>query len=257
MLSSAQRAEFECRGLLRVPATIPLAEVMAMRQRVWEHLLAAHAIHPDRPETWTVHMPAQFQRLTRTGVFDAMATEQLCAILDDLLGAGCWQRPAHWGRPLVTFPLPGAAWGIPASGWHLDSRGESDDPALVIFAHLAEVRPQGGGTLVVTGSHRLTAPAASPDGSVPARSGEVKAHLRALHPWLRDLWGSGDGDEAGRIRRCLVEGADVEGVHVRVEELTGAPGDAVIMHPRLLHVLAPNGRPDPRLMLLQFLHRHP
>ena len=31
-----------------------------MRQRVWEHVLATHGIHPDRPETWTVHTPAQF-----------------------------------------------------------------------------------------------------------------------------------------------------------------------------------------------------
>jgi hypothetical protein len=29
--------------------------------------------------------------------------------------------------------------------------------------------------------------------------------------------------------------------------LTGEPGDAVIMHPRLLHVVAPNSLPGPRL----------
>lgn len=46
-----------------------------MRERLWEHLLGTHAIHPDRPETWTVHMPAQFQKLTRTGAFDAFAGE--------------------------------------------------------------------------------------------------------------------------------------------------------------------------------------
>jgi hypothetical protein len=88
MLSSAQSDEFGQRGILRLPATIPLAKVTAMRQRVWEHLLDKHAIHQDRPETWTVHMPAQFQRLTGTGAFDAMATGQLCAVIDDLLGAG-------------------------------------------------------------------------------------------------------------------------------------------------------------------------
>jgi hypothetical protein len=116
MLSSAQRGEFDRRGILRLPAMISPAEVTAMRQRLWQHLLDTHAIHPDRPETWTVHSPAQFQKLTGTGAFDAMATGQLRAAIDDLLGAGRWQRPAHWGRPLVTFPHPcGRATATPTA----------------------------------------------------------------------------------------------------------------------------------------------
>jgi ectoine hydroxylase-related dioxygenase (phytanoyl-CoA dioxygenase family) len=253
MLSSAQRDEFDLRGILRLPATIPPAEVTAMRQRVWEHLLDTHAIHPDRPETWTVHMPAQFQKLTGTGAFDAMATDQLCAVINDLLGTGRWRRPAHWGRPLVTFPRPGTAWDVPTDGWHLDSQDVDELTMVVVFAHLAPVPPQGGGTLVMAGSHRLTTPAGPQADNVPVRSGEVKAYLRTLHPWLRDLWNT--GGDTDRIHRYLAAGAVVNGVHVRVEELTGEPGDAIIMHPRLLHVMAPNSRQTPRMMLLQFLRR--
>jgi ectoine hydroxylase-related dioxygenase (phytanoyl-CoA dioxygenase family) len=253
MLSSAQRDEFDRRGILRLPATIPSAEVTAMRQRVWEHLLDKHAIRPDRPETWTVQLPAQFQKLTGTGAFDAMATDQLCAVIDDLLGAGRWQRPAHWGRPLVTFPRPDTGWDVPASGWHLDSHGDLDELTMVVvFAHLAPVRPRGGGTLVITGSHRLTRPAGAQADNAPVRSAEVKAHLRTLDPWLRGLWKT--GGDTNRIRCYLEVGAVVDGVQVRVEELTGEPGDAVIMHPRLLHVMAPNALHVPRMMLLQFLH---
>jgi ectoine hydroxylase-related dioxygenase (phytanoyl-CoA dioxygenase family) len=115
------------------------------------------------------------------------------------------------------------------------------------------LRPRGGGTLVVTGSHRLTTPAGPRADNAPVRSAEVKAHLRTLHPWLRGLWNT--GGDTGRIHRCLVAGAVVDGVQVRVEELTGEPGDAVIMHPRLLHAMAPNSLDTPRMMLLQFLHR--
>ena len=111
------------------------------------------------------------------------------------------------------------------------------------------------GTLVVAGSHRLTTPSGSPADDVPIRSQEVKAQLRTLHPWLRDLWQADGG--TGRIHRYLTEGADINGVHVQVEELTGEPGDAVIMHPRLLHVVAPNSLHTPRMMLLQFLQRRP
>jgi ectoine hydroxylase-related dioxygenase (phytanoyl-CoA dioxygenase family) len=223
-----------------------------MRQRLWQHLLDTHAMHPDQPETWTVHTPAQFQKLTGTGAFDAMATGQLCAVIDDLLGAGRWQRPAHWGRPLVTFPRSGTAWDVPTSDWHLDSQ-DLELTMLAVFAHLAPVRPRGGGTLVVTGSHRLTAPSGPQAGHAPARSHEVKAYLRTMHPWLHDLWNT--GGDTDRIHRYLTEGAVIDGVNVRVEELTGEPGDAIIMHPRLLHAVAPNSLRTPRMMLLQFLHR--
>jgi len=253
MLSPAQRDEFDRLGILRLPAAIAPAEVTVMRQRLWEHLLDTHAIHPDRPETWTVHKPAQFRKLTATGAFDAMATDQLCAAVDGLRGAARWQRPAHWGRPLVTFPRPGTTWDVPASDWHLDSQDIGELSMVVVFAHLAPVRPSGGGTLVITGSHQLTTPAGPKADNVPVRSGDVKAYLRTLHPWLRDLWNA-DSD-TDRIRRYMQAGAVIDGVRVRVEELTGEPGDAVIMHPRLLHVVAPNSLTTPRMMLLQFLHR--
>lgn len=124
---------------------------------------------------------------------------------------------------------------------------------LAVFAHLAPVQLRGGGTLVVTGSHRLTTPKGPQADNAPVRSHEVKAHLSTLHPWLSDLWNP--GGDADRIHRYLTAVADIDGVHVRVEELTGEPGDAVIMHPRLLHVVASNSLPTPRMMLLQFLHR--
>src|ERR1700724_1298234 len=95
-----------------------------------------------------------------------------------------------------------------------------------VFAHLAHVRPRGGGTLVVTGSHRLTTPSGPRAGNTPVRSHEVKAYLSTVHPWLRGLWST--GGDTGRIHRYLTAGAVIDGVHVRVEELTGEPGDAVI-----------------------------
>lgn len=175
MLSSAQRDEFDRRGILRLPATIPPAEVTAMRQRLWQHLAGTHGIDPDRPETWTVQWPAQFQKLTGTGAFDAMATGQLCAVIDDLLGPGRWERPAHWGRPLVTFPRPGLAWDVPTSDWHLDTQ-DLELTMLVVFAHLARVRHRGGGTLVITGSpHHQDLRRATPR-SAHARSRHTCAH---------------------------------------------------------------------------------
>ena len=92
----------------------------------------------------------------------------------------------------MTFSRPGTSWDVPASGWHLDSR-DLELTMLAVFAHLAPVRPRGGGTLVITGSHRLTTPKGPQAANAPVRSHEVKASLSTVHPWLfRD-----DGSPAG------------------------------------------------------------
>lgn len=41
----------------------------------------------------------------------------------------------------------------------------------------------------------------------------------------------------------------IDGVTVRVVELTGEPGDVVFMHPHLFHAPAPNRAEEPRLMV--------
>lgn len=47
-------------------------------------------------------------------------------------------------------------WELPVRGWHFDFMPASVDPRPVhVFAFLNEVRPRGGGTLVLTGSHRV------------------------------------------------------------------------------------------------------
>lgn len=91
------------------------------------------------------------------------------------------------------------------------------------------MRPRGGGTLVITGSHQLTAPAGPQAGNAPAHSREATGYLSTLRPMLRNLWHT--GGETDRIHCYMMEGAVIDGVPVRVEELTGEPGDAVIMQP--------------------------
>ncbi len=77
MLSSTpQRDEFDRRGILRLPGTVTARQGHGHRQRLWQHLADTHRIYPDRPETWPVHPPAQFQKLTGTG---ASATADLAA----------------------------------------------------------------------------------------------------------------------------------------------------------------------------------
>jgi hypothetical protein len=233
--------------LLRLSAALPPGDAENMRNRVWRHLEHTHGALPDRPDTWPAETPAHFQSLTRSGAFDAMASPPLLAAIDHLLGPAAWQAPAQWGRPLVTFPKD-VPWRLPARGWHQDSSDRPGDPALVAFACLAPVHPTGGGTVVVTGSHRVTGPDSRYAG---LRSAQVRDRLAADQPWFRDLLTP--GDEPGRTARLLGSTCQIDDVELEVAELTGDAGDAVLMHPRLMHAVASNALGTPRLMLLHFI----
>lgn len=56
------------------------------------------------------------------------------------------------------------------------------------------------------------------------------------------------------LKEHLGRNLEIDGLTVRVGELTGAAGDIVIGHPWLLHAPAPNRTSRPRLMRLQRIH---
>lgn len=253
MLTSAQVFEFEQQGLLRLPRMLPEAPVLAMRERLWAFLSLAHGRRHDDPATWTpLDGRTRFKSLMRTGAFDELG-EHLAEPLTDLLGPGAWKPPAHWGHPLVTFPNPDQGWAIPATGWHVDAHQWSTGPmpGLVAFTFLDEVSPNGGGTLVMPGSHHLTWQLCQRAGGF-VRTVEMKAALAERHSWFADLWRE-PVTHPDQLRRYLQDGAVVEGQYLRVVELCGRPGDVVLMNRRILHVTAPNARTTPRMMLADFI----
>lgn len=248
MVTAEQRAQFDATGLLVLRAALPRGAAEAMSDRLWEFLADRDAITRQDRSTWPVEAPAGFQPLTHSGAFRAVGGESLCAALDALFGAGRWARPRWWGRPLVTFPADGR-WELPVRGWHFDFMPASVEPRPVqYFAFLNEVRPRGGGTLVLAGSHRLVARYLR-DGAA-FRMPRVRASLGA-HPWLHGLWDA--GDDGDRTQRYLDDGAVVDGVPLRVVELTGEPGDIVLMHSDCFHSAAPNRLDRPRMMLTEMV----
>jgi hypothetical protein len=88
---------------------------------------------------------------------------------------------------------------------------------------------------------------------VASRSGDaghspaLRKALGAAHPWLRDLWSRPTGGD--RIARFMRDGAVVDGVGLRVVELVGEAGDAVVFHPWLFHAPAPNRGLEPRMVI--------
>jgi hypothetical protein len=254
VLSPRLREDFDRLGLLRLPAAVPASDVATMRERFWDFLASRHGIDRADTATWTTATPRDLQALRRSHTFDAMASEQVREALDDLLGAGGWQPPKAWGLPLVTFPVPGEPWTVPSAGWHVDSHGpEHDRPGVTVFAFLGSVRAAGGGTAVLSGSHRLFNRHIAATGTW--RPADVKAALASRHPWLRDLWSGGSGED--RVARFLDREVPIDADRVCVRELTGDAGDVILMHPRTLHAPAPNARAEPRMMLVEIIGRRP
>jgi ectoine hydroxylase-related dioxygenase (phytanoyl-CoA dioxygenase family) len=257
--TDAQRATFHEQGLLHLPAAIATIDADRMAARIWDVLDARDGIRREDPATWAVRQPTGFQSLTRAGVFAPLASAAVRAALDDLLGRGSWQSPDAWGAPLVTFPDGARAWDVPSGQWHLDfvARESAEHlPGVRILGLLVDVQPRGGTTLIVGGSHRLVERLIADGRAAEGHSAHIRDELAAAYPWLGALW-SRDAVPADRVQRFMTEGATIDGVQLRVIELTGAAGDVFLMHPWTLHAPAPNCGSTPRLMISQSVFRSP
>jgi hypothetical protein len=235
-------------GVTRVPRAFSPEAATGMADSVWTELDRVHVVRRDDRATWPAGEARGLGRLRAERAFAAIGTD----VVEDAVTKLVTDRPPgphdDWGGALVTFPATGA-WRIPAGGWHLDYpvRG-APASALVLrwLAYLAPTEPGGGGTVAITGSHRLVAEWSAQAPGDPGRSASVRDAVFASHPWLLRL--RRDAPDPGRDA-VLMAGADVRGVPVRVVELTGQPGDVVFLHPHVLHAAAPNHGDGPRIMV--------
>jgi hypothetical protein len=249
-LSKAQRTRFEDRGLLKLEGFVPRRRADTMADTLWKALAQRHHIHRRDRSTWTQERPMHFQALQKSGAFSALATPEVRALADELLGRGQWAEPPYWGQPLVCFPTQ-QRWEIPNKNWHLDLPAHPQRfrlPIARFFLLLAPLEPRGGGTLVVAGSHRLVERLAD-QAQVELSSSVMRKHLAGTHRWFGELMSP--TRDFSRARRFMAQPTVVDGVPVQVEEITGDPGDVFVMHAAALHSLSPNNRETPRLALAQ------
>lgn len=249
MLTQQQHVDFQQWGLLRLPAAVDAADAEQMCDRVWDFMASKHRIRRDDPATWTVERPRKFRALTRSGALDQIGSAPIRAALSELMPT----RQRMQGQPLVTFPVPGQSWDVPTAAWHADwlpsCHGPDNLPGITVFVFLAPVRARGGGTAVLAGSHHLVARHIAADGKTHSR--DVEVALAKQYDWMHDLWDKGFRGDRGQ--RFMRDGAVLDGVPVRVVELTGEPGDAYLMRGDTLHTATPNCLDTPRMMALQLL----
>ena len=254
MLTDEQRHQLTTTGVLRIPAVLPRTTADEMADAVWASLVA-RGVQRDDPASWPSGFVAKLQSLSGARAFDKFRTPPVAALADDLLGPERWTDDSRWGPALVTFPEPGP-WTVPHKVWHLDlpGRGDPERPAAVrLFGYVTDVVSHGGGTLVVEGSHELVRRMviAAPDGEAGS-SAEVRKALIARHPWFRALCKEG----GERVAQFMVDGDEIDGVRVRVAELTAAAGDVVTMLQWTMHNLSMNCADAPRFMVTHSIYRH-
>lgn len=256
VLSESDLAAFAARGYVVVHGAFSSESALAMQETMWDELREGFGIERNDRDTW--HQPPRdLQRSKTDPAQNAITLGRLREACEALLGAGRWKAPAHWGRILVTFPEESnEPWRVPTGPWHWDSTLHENVGSLerlLILTFFSNVEPRGGGTLIVEGSHRL----------LERFHGELSPSERTLdhrklrkrflssEPWLRALTGLEDAP-TDRNDFFMKTRREVCGVEVRVVELTGRPGDAVICHPLLLHTSGPNRLDVPRFMRIKF-----
>lgn len=254
VLTDEQWDELRATGVTRMRRAVALRDVEAMTDRVWS-LFERRGIRRGDRSTWPVGLGSKNQALRQSGALNGFANEVTKALVDDLLGTGTWRETEAWGPALVTWPQPGP-WTLPHKVWHFDvpGRGDPDRPeAARLFGFLSSVAPRGGGTLVVEGSHELVRRlvALTPDHDA-GQSSDLRKALCRRHRWFAALMReSTDG-----VRQFMVDGDEIDGVRVRVAELTGEPGDVSVMLPWTMHNFSMNCAPEPRLMVTHTVLRH-
>lgn len=253
-LTAEQVARFEERGHVRVEAAFPRELALKLQENMWAELRHELGIDRQDPGSWS-----QPRRSLRRAKWDPLqrgiGTPRLATAIDALLGPRPWRVPSNWGVVLVTFPTPARFLEyLPRTGWHYDFDLADNAIAvrgLLVLTLFSAVGPRGGGTLIVEGSHRLLRRFAA-GLSADDRCGDhlrLRRRFLRCHPWLQAL--SGTAEEPADRRAHFMREADIDGIPVRVTELTGEPGDAVLCHPLLLHVAAPNHADTPRFMRSQ------
>lgn len=247
VLTPEQRNELQITGVTRARGAVPARDVETMTERVWA-LFERRGVRRDDRSTWPVGLAGKNQPLRQSGALNGFANDVTAALVDDLLGLGSWTDSEAWGPALVTWPQPGP-WQLPHKVWHFDlpGRGHPDRPeAARLFGFLSAVGPHGGGTLVVEGSHELVRRlvAGSPDHDAGSSS-DLRKALNRRHPWFAALGREGPD----RVQQFMVDGDEIDGVRVRVAELTGEPGDVTVMLPWTMHNFSMNCSTEPRLMV--------
>ncbi|MEM7531041.1 MAG: phytanoyl-CoA dioxygenase family protein [Chloroflexota bacterium] len=239
MLTQEQKDIFETKGLLHLESFLPLETVnvaqdyirrLAEKEGAWQDgawQLSATSARPN------------FTKPISKAKFEILSTPEMMAAIQSLVSG---QALEPGGKPSLLFTLPQNKPWTMLQSWHTDCPRQPHGgiPGVQMFTFLDTVMPRGGGTMVVTGSHRLVN-----DGTF-VRSKDIKKRLRKY-----EYFGNLTKRDWLSPEHFLSTSGSVGDVELQVVELHGEPRDVYLMDLRLLHTISTNTANIPRLMVTQ------
>ncbi len=240
-LTRAEAAHFVEQGYVVIKAAFPRETADFVCESAWTELNANYGIERSDPDTWEGVSTdrGRMQGYVRTRgsgarfPLKAHAPRAFAAQADvvggaDRLAAG--GDALSWPDAVIgNFRVPdGHAWQPPAvrqpgwhkDGWHFRHFSNSPEQGLLTIPIYTDILPRGGGTFIARDS---IAPVARLLAQCPA----------GVHP---------DGTQAGYLIPGLIEQCS------DFAELTGEAGDAVLVHPYMLHRVSVNPSNRPRFI---------
>lgn len=222
-LTQDQIDHFMKYGYLRIPRAFSAEKAASWISTVWTRL----GYDPNDKSTWTkerINMPNHKFEPVRT--FSPVAWGSTCELLggedrvDDIstkwsdglivnLGAPEWEGEENWQQPQDL------------ENWHVDGDFflhflDSREQALLVIPVFTQIKPKGGGTMI------------APDG-IPLIARHLYVHPEGVMP--------GGFGALDKIKQCK-----------EFHEITGSPGDVVLMHPFMLHSASRNSLRVPRII---------
>jgi len=258
ILKSTDLESFQQQGYVRIPEAFSPVDALAMQDFIWDKLEEKCSILRSEPNTWDKHVTGLNKSAENT-IYSDIASQRMCRAIDDLLGEGTWEIPKKWGSFLVSFPQKlNHNWTVPTNHcngipWHWDGRsgieGMETLSGVFVFTFFSAVKPLGGGTLIVSGSHLLLKQffqnLSEADRAKKRRV--LRKQFCTSNRWLAQLTGH-DESPVDRIAFFMDKETIIDDVPVHVVELTGKPGDAIICQPTIFHIASENRADYPRFM---------
>ena len=256
VLSPEAITSFAQQGYVHLPQAFARADALAIQATIWSQM-QAHGFDRQDRSTWPVGswQGVQDQPALERGI----AAPRLCGAINQLLGPNNWRLPRRWGGYLISFPQGAPEdWTLTDNNWHWDdtliNHYGNRSTGLFILTLFSEVQAHGGGTLLVSGSQRLIEQffARLSPADQQLKQKPLKLRFAQSHPWLAELTGQ-SSEAINRRQHFMEETSIVDGVPVKVIEVTGAPGDAYLCHPAIYHAASPNHGVLPRFMRVKGL----
>ena len=246
VLSSEDVEAFEKLGYVRLKEAFPRAAALEMRDFMWSALERMHGFKRDDPTTWQKEgwEPDNYcyqwteLKLNRTKdhpIYKGIAAPRMVSAIEELMSEHLASLKQSWGAFTPVFPSRSSApWDL---GYRWNCYGDPQVQwSMGVNTFYSDVQPRGGGRLLVEGSHHLVR--AFFDRLKPSerlgRGHALRDRFFQQHPYFAEL-ASKRPDRDDRVRRFMEEKTEVDGVELRVVELTGEPGDAVFYNRSLVY----------------------